>query len=94
MNIYGDYNEREYLYKNDKNYKDKANKTFIITIFVTFLIYIYFVVRNYNAYKNASLQDKQLYAIKLLGSSLLIAGAICLLYFQVKQTSFTGTPAI
>lgn len=93
-NIYGDYNETEYLKTNDTTFKSKANQIFTLTLTITFLIYIYFLVRNYNAYKKARPQDKDLYKIKLLGSALLIAGVICLIYFQTKQTSFTGSPAL
>lgn len=46
------------------------------------------------AYKYAILEEKNLYIIKLLGSSLLVAEVLCLLYFQAKQTSFTGSPAL
>lgn len=93
-NIAGDNNDIEFLRTNDKTFKDKSNHIFEITLFVTLLIYIYFFIRNYVAYKNAPEQVKRLYSIKLLGSSLLIAGVICLIYFQVKQTSFVGSPAL
>ena len=92
MNVFGDYNEEEYLVTNNQEYENKSNKIFEITLIVTLLIYIYFFIRNYNAYKKAS--DKDLYAIKLLGSSFLIAGVICLIYFQTKQISFVGSPAL
>ena len=88
MNIYGDYNEKEFLKTNRKSFKDSANSIFELTIIVTFLIYIYFFVRNYNALEKATEEQKNLYAIKLLGSSLLIAGVLCLLYFQRKQRWF------
>ncbi len=94
MNIYGDYNEKEFLKTNRKSFKDSANSIFELTIIVTFLIYIYFFVRNYNALEKATEEQKNLYAIKLLGSSLLIAGVLCLLYFQRKQRDFVGSPAI
>lgn len=38
--------------------------------------------------------QKALYRIKLLGSSLLLAGVICLIYFQVNNNSFIGSPAL
>lgn len=94
MNIYGDYNEKEYLKTNSKNYKNQANNIFEFTLIVTFFIYIYFLIRNYNALEKATEEQKNLYTIKLLGSSLLIAGVLCLLYFQRKQRDFTGSPAI
>lgn len=93
-NIYGDDNEIAYLETNNKSYDNKSDMIFEITLFITLLIYIYFFLRNYKAYEKASEEDKNLYAIKLLGSSLLIAGILCLLYFQTKQTSFVGSPAL
>lgn len=93
-NIYGDNNEAEYLRTNDNSFRAKANHIFEITLIITLLIYLYFLIRNYHAYKKARPQDKNLYKVKLLGSALLIAGIICLIYFQTKQTSFTGSPAL
>ena len=51
------------------------------------------LLKSYEAYKNISNEKKDLYFIKLYGSCFFIAGAICLLYFQEKQTSFIGGPA-
>lgn len=93
-NIFGDYNEKEFLKTNDSDFKTRANKIFEITLVITFFIYIYFLVRNYHAYQNASLENKNLYLIKTLGSSFLIAGIVLLIYFQFKQSSFVGSPAI
>lgn len=94
INVYGDYNEKEYLETNNNNFEEKSNKIFEITLIITLFIYIYFFIRNYKAYEKASTEEKNLYTIKLLGSSLLIAGILCLLYFQTKQTSFIGSPAL
>lgn len=93
LNVYGDKEEEKYVITNQKFYKNKSNKIFEITLIVTLLIYSYFFIRNYNALKNASLNEKKLYEIKLFGSSLLIAGVILLIYFQFNQTSFIGSPA-
>lgn len=93
-NVVGDYNEQEFLETNDTTFEEKSNKIFEITLIITFFIYIYFFIRNFNAFKNASEEEKQLYTIKVLGSSFLIAGIICLIYFQFHQTSFVGSPAI
>lgn len=93
-NIYGDNNEKKFLETNNKAYETKSNQIFEITLTITFFIYVYFFIRNYSAYKKATFQEKELYMVKLLGSSLLIAGIICLLYFQTKQISFVGSPAL
>ena len=49
---------------------------------------------NYNALNKASDEMKSLYEIKLLGSIFLIAGVVCLLYFQFNQKNFIGSPAL
>ncbi|MCH5166519.1 MAG: hypothetical protein J1F35_01375 [Erysipelotrichales bacterium] len=94
ININGDYCEKEYILTKDNIYKSKANKIFEFTLIVTFFIYIYFIARNYYFYKKTTPENKKLYLIKLFGSSLLLAGIICLIYFQVNQTSFIGEPAL
>lgn len=93
-NVYGDYEEIEYLETDNQTYKTKSNKIFTTTLIITLLIYIYFFLRNYKSYEKATIEEKNLYTIKLLGSSLLIAGILCLIYFQTKQTFFTGSPAL
>lgn len=93
-NIYGDYNEKEYLNTNLNIFKSNSNKIFEFTLIITFLIYCYFFLRNYEAYKQISADKKKLYYIKVLGSALLIGGILCLIYFQTKQTSFIGSPSL
>ena len=61
---------------------------------VSLVIYIYFFYRNYNTYKQSNEVDKSMLIVKLIGSSLIIAGALCLIYFQYKNTDFIGTPSI
>lgn len=94
MNVYGDFKEEEYLITNDKSFENQSNTIFEFTLIITFFIYVYFFTRNYKFYKEASENEKSLYCIKVFGSSLLIAGIICLIYFQTNQTSFVGAPAI
>ena len=94
LNIVGDNEEKKYLETHQENYHNLSNHIFLLTIVLTLFIYIYFFYRNYKAYKEANTKDKQLFLIKLLGSSFLIAGVICLIYFQSKQTNFIGSPAI
>lgn len=84
-NIYGNYNDKEYLKTNNKYYQDKANKIFVLTFSIVLLIYIYFFIRNYKMYKEAPPEEQQTYFIRLLGSSFLIVGALCLIYFQKEQ---------
>lgn len=94
LNVYGDYDEKQYLKSHDNKYKEESNKVFTLTLIVTFFIYVYFLLRNYKSYENIDENQKRIYLIKLLGSSFLIAGVLCLLYFQIRQNNFTGSPAL
>lgn len=94
LNIKGDKDDKEYLKTNNKYYKNESNKIFEFTLIITSLIYIYFFFRNYIFLNRVKDSQKQLYRIKLLGSSLLLAGVICLIYFQVNNNSFIGSPAL
>ena len=86
LNIRGDNLEMESIEENNDSFHNEANKVFEFTLSITFLIYIYL--------KKAPKSKKRLYEIKTLGSLLLIAGIICLIYFQKRQTSFEGSPAL
>lgn len=94
LNIYGNQNEKNYLKTNNTIYKNKANDIFKFTILITIFIYSYFFIRNYHSYRMSKEHEKHIFIIKLLGSSFLIAGAVCLLYFQSRESSFAGSPAI
>lgn len=93
-NVYGDHLQKEYLYTHSYDFEKRSNKVFTFTLVVTFFIYIYFFLRNRHSYKNASENEKDLYAIKVLGSIFLIAGVICLIYFQKNNENFIGTPGL
>ena len=94
INVYGDNIQEKNLYINSSVLEKKSNDVFTSTLIITFLIYIYFFIRNYNSYKNASNEQKRLYTLKILGSSFLIAGVICLIYFQTNIKSFVGAPSL
>ena len=94
LNICGDNDDKKYLQSGESYYSREANHIFTFTLAVTFFIYLYFFVRNYKMYEAVSDSRKKLYLIKLLGSSFLIAGTICLWYFQNKESLFVGSPAI
>ena len=94
INVYGDCNDKEYLKTHNNTFRKNSNKIFEFTLIVTFLIYIYFFIRNYKAYVKATEEEKRLYVIKVLGSAFLIVGVLCLLYFQNSRSSFIGSPAI
>lgn len=94
INVYGDNIQEKNLYINSSVLEKKSNDVFTFTLIITFLIYIYFFIRNYNSYKNASNEQKRLYTLKILGSSFLIAGVICLISFQTNIKSFVGAPSL
>lgn len=94
LNIIGDEKEEEYLLTNDINLQTRSDNIFKLTLVVTFFIYLYFLIRNWHFYEIADESQKQLYLVKLLGSSFLIAGIVCLIYFQFKESSFVGSPAL
>lgn len=93
LNIVGDHLLKEFIKYNNQNDESRANNIFLFVLIVTFFIYLYFFIRNFNALNKASEEEKNVFSIKLLGSAFLIAGVICLIYFQSKQVDFIGTPA-
>lgn len=94
LNIYGDSNDRNYLLTHDIHFKDTSNKIFTFTVFITLIVYIYYFNLNCKVYDSLPEEKKQLYLIKLFGSIFLLVGGICLLYFQLRQTSSLGAPEI
>lgn len=92
LSIFGDKLQKEFLIEADKAKEKESNNIFLFILVVTFFIYLYFFVRNLYDLEKADSDVKELFSIKLLGSSFFIAGIICLIYFQSKQTNFVGTP--
>lgn len=93
-NIVGNENEIKYINSNNKFYKYNADKIFDMVLTITLFIYIYFLIRNYDAYKKVENSKKELYLVKLFGSTFVLVGSICLIYFQKNQSSFVGSPGI
>ena len=93
-NIVGNENEIKYINLNDKFYKYNADKIFDTVLSITLIIYAYFLIRNYDAYKKVEDSKKKLYLVKLFGSTFVLVGSICLIYFQKNQSSFVGSPGI
>jgi len=94
LNIIGDLSDQEYIKTKDAYYQSMANKIFEFTLIISFIIYIYYFIRNYAFYEKATDKEKEKLFIKLLGSVFILIGAICFIYFQFVDDSFEGTPAI
>lgn len=94
INIKGTSIQEKYLDTGNKKYENDANNIFIFTLSITFLIYVYFFIRNFKAYENASEDEKRNYRIKVIGSSFLIVAILCLLYFQCSRNNFIGASII
>ena len=85
INIFGNYYEKEYLKTHQKLDEIKYNSIFEMVLILTFFIYIYLFIRNYNKYQKAPLAEKRVYLIRVFGAAFLIAGIICLIYYQDVQ---------
>lgn len=94
INIYGDKLQETDIYNNSKMLEKSANNIFTFTLIVTFFIYVYFFIRNYNNYENASSDKKELYTIKVFGSIFLIVVVVCLIYFQTHNKNAIGAPSL
>ena len=92
LNINGNNFEKDYLKTKNNIYKTYSNDIYNLVIKVSILIYLYFFIRNYKEYEKSN--TKELYIIKLLGSTLFLSGILCLYYFQNKQKKFIGSPGI
>ena len=94
LNIYGDNLLKKYIIENNIKYKEKADEIFTIVLIITILLYIYFVKRNYGFYNQAEPNRKKVLIIKLIGSILILYGAIFLFIFQLKDKDVIAPPSI
>lgn len=92
LNIVGDNYQKQFLESKSSNDEIRANNIFTFVLVVSFLIYLYFLIRNVNALKRSEEEAKGLFSIKTFGSVLFVVGILCLIYFQVNQNDFIGTP--
>ena len=88
MDIYGDELTKKSIIYHDKVSEQKAHRSFLRAISVSVVIYIYFLIRNYNDYKKYRTKN---YEIRLMGSFFLLVGALCLLYFQINNKTTTDS---
>ena len=65
-----------------------------ITIVIALLIYLYYLKRNYEIFNEANEKEKNMIRIRLFGSIFFVVGALCLVYFRFKDTTFIEPPEI
>ena len=62
LNISGDNLLKDFIVTNDKSEESYANKIFLFVLVISLFIYIYFFIRNYNAFEKVSDNEKNLFA--------------------------------
>ena len=80
IDIYADELIKKGVNENNEELQNNAQYIFLGVSLISILIYIYFFYRNYSDYKNNMTKCNE---IKLFGSSLILIGCFCLLYFQL-----------
>lgn len=85
LNIFGDELKKDYqLHHTDKSFST-SRTIFTITIFVSFLIYVYLVYRNYSRWKRCDINSKKykFSELNFFGSCLVVIASFIFLYVQV-----------
>lgn len=87
LNISGDELEKKCCYNYDRDTMSKAKKIFRLTVFVSFLIYLYLASKNCKKYQKAKAanQDTNLISIRCLASILIVIASILSLTAQLKD---------
>ena len=85
INIFGNYYEKEYVKTGFRQLGVKYNSIFELVLILTFFIYIYLFIRNYNNYQKAPIEEQNVYLVRILGNAFLIAGILCFIYYQDFQ---------
>ena len=88
MGIIGTNYEEKFLLTKDNNYHKKGSTIFAL------LIYLYYLKRNYEIFNEANEKEKNMIRIRLFGSIFFVVGALCLVYFRFKDTTFVEPPEI
>lgn len=94
LSIYGDYIQRKYLRTKNKNLQEQAMSVFNLILWITVILYLLFLYRNYQAYQKSTQNQKKLFSVKLLGSCFFLAGILCSLYFFKGSQNSIGAPEI
>lgn len=90
LDIYGDEQLKKSLLYNDHKAEERATNLFLGLAVVSFLVYIYFLFRNYSDYKK---YKNKSYEVRFIGSILVLCGTICFLYFQLTTKNQKDSPS-
>jgi len=90
--IIGDEFVKKYYITKDKQAFKNAKKIFITSLIITLFIYLYFLKNSKNEYYEKIIKNEESFPnlIRLIGSTLLVVGISCLLYFQITDDELTG----
>lgn len=92
LNIGGDELEKKYCYHHDEQIKKRSKKIFTITVFCSFLIYLYLAIKNCKKYQKLKLnnQDTNIISTRCLGSLLVVIASFLFLTAQLKDKTPTN----
>lgn len=95
LNIKGDKYLEEYLLDKNNYYKIKSNKIFKFTIKITIIIYIYFLIRNIDAYNNISNDKKRFIFNKSIWKYIIISRFyLSFIFSRTRNFIYRGTCSI
>lgn len=95
LNIFGDELEKEFCIKHEDSVKSTAKKIFTITVFVSFLIYIYLGYKNYKKYHEIKMHsgNTSLVKTRFFASLLVVIASFLFLNAQLKD-AYPVNPSI
>jgi len=87
LNIGGDELEKEYCYNHEDAIKSRAKKIFKLTVFISFLIYLYLAYKNCKKYHKIKKnnQDTNLIGTRCFASILVAIASFLFLTAQLKD---------
>lgn len=95
LNIGGDELEKDYCYNQEIFIKSRAKKIFNLTVFCSFLIYLYLASKNYKKYYKAKVngKDTTISGTRCIGSVLVVIASFLFLIAQFKD-KFPTNPSL
>lgn len=88
LNIFGDELEKDFYAKHHIKSDQTAKKIFTFTLFVSLLIYIYFLYQRYQQIQMAKArqEDPKICELRGVGSVLVVIASLLFLYCQLEDT--------